>query len=71
MAEGLLRHLAGERFEVHSAGLHPRPIHPLAIEVMKEIGVDISRQRSKGIDDVRAVGKIFFLIIVCARHRIR
>lgn len=66
MAEGLLRHLAGDRFEVYSAGLYPRPVHPLAIEVIKEAGIDISRQRSKGIDDVRAVGKIFFLIIVCA-----
>jgi len=66
MAEGLLRHLAGDRFEVHSAGLHPRPIHPLAVEVMRELGIDISGQRSKSMADVQSVGPVLVLIIVCA-----
>lgn len=48
MAEGLLRKLGGDRFEVYSAGSDPAGyVHPLAIKVMAEIGVDISRHRSK------------------------
>ena len=49
MAEGWLKHLAGERFEVMSAGIAPRGLHPLAVEVMREIGIDISRQQSKHV----------------------
>jgi arsenate reductase (thioredoxin) len=49
MAEGLLRHLAGDRFEVESAGTEATHVRPLAIEAMKEIGIDISRQTSKTI----------------------
>ncbi len=51
MAEGLLRHMAGDRFEVFSAGIEPSQVHPLAIEVVKEIGIDISKQRSKSADE--------------------
>jgi arsenate reductase len=47
MAEGLLRHLAGDRFEVMSAGTEATHVRPLAIRAMKEIGVDISGQDSK------------------------
>jgi arsenate reductase len=47
MAEGFLRHLAGDDFEVHSAGTEASLVRPLAIEVMSEIGVDISGQSSK------------------------
>lgn len=49
MAEGLLRHLAGERFEVESAGTEQTHVRPLAIEAMKELGIDISSQTSKTI----------------------
>jgi arsenate reductase (thioredoxin) len=49
MAEGLLRHLAGDRFEVESAGTEETHVRPLAIEAMKEIGIDISGQTSKTI----------------------
>jgi len=45
MAEGLLRHEAGDRFEVFSAGTHPSRVRPEAIAVMNKIGLDISRQR--------------------------
>ena len=45
MAEGLLRAMAGERFEVASAGVAPSNVRPEAIEVMSEIGIDISKQR--------------------------
>ena len=49
MAEGFLRHRAGDRFEVASAGTEPHVVHPLAVKVMEEIGVDISRHRSKSV----------------------
>jgi arsenate reductase len=51
MAEGLLRHDAGESFDVESAGTKPSQVRPEAITVMKEIGVDISRHRSKSVDE--------------------
>jgi arsenate reductase (thioredoxin) len=50
MAEGWWRHLAGEGWEVHSAGLIPSGVHPFAAHVMEEAGVDISRQSSKHVD---------------------
>src|SRR5579864_5912391 len=50
MAEGLLRHLAGERFEVFSAGTEATQVRPLAIQVMAEIGIDISGHHSKTLD---------------------
>ncbi len=49
MAEGLLRHVAGDRFEVVSAGTEPSTVNPLAIAVMREIGIDISGHRSKSV----------------------
>jgi arsenate reductase len=52
MAEGFLRALAGDRFEVQSAGTRATRVHPFAVAVMKEIGIDISKQRSKSVDDV-------------------
>lgn len=54
MAEGLLRHDAGEAFEVESAGIEPSFVRPEAIEVMREIGIDISNHRSKSIDEFTA-----------------
>lgn len=51
MAEGLLRHLAGDRFEVFSAGTNPFRVNPFAIEAMKRAGIDISNHRSKSIDE--------------------
>lgn len=49
MAEGLLRHLGGPAVEVHSAGTKPAGLHPLAVAALREIGVDISAQRSKSV----------------------
>lgn len=64
MAEGLLRYLAGERFEAASAGVSPTNVRPEAIDVMREIGIDISQQRSKSVDDF--VGQPFdYVITVC------
>lgn len=50
MAEGLLRHLGGERFEVFSAGTEATHVRPLAVQVMAEIGIDISKQESKTLE---------------------
>ena len=47
MAEGLLRHLAGDQMDVFSAGAKPSTVNPLAIRVMQERGLDISHHRSK------------------------
>jgi arsenate reductase len=64
MAEGYLRHLAGDRFEAHSAGTNPSQVNALAIEVMREKGIDISQQRSKNVTGY--VGKHFpYIITVC------
>ncbi len=51
MAEGLLRHLGGDRFEVSSAGLSPSYVRPHAIKVMGELGIDISHHRSKSMNE--------------------
>jgi arsenate reductase len=53
MAEGLLRHDAGDRFEVDSAGTKPGHVRPEAVAVMKELGIDISGHRSKSVDEFR------------------
>jgi len=52
MAEGLLRHLRGKEFEVYSAGVAPKGVHPKAVQAMQEIGIDISGQKSKHIDEL-------------------
>jgi arsenate reductase len=51
MAEGILRHLAGDRFEVYSAGTKPSVVNPNAIAAMREIGIDISRHHSKHVNE--------------------
>jgi arsenate reductase len=53
IAEGLLRHLYGDRYEVFSAGATPTRVNPLAIQALAEIGIDISKQRSKSIEEFR------------------
>jgi arsenate reductase len=53
MAEGLLRHDAGDRFEVFSAGTKPSHVRAEAIEVMRELGIDISGHRSKSVDEFK------------------
>lgn len=65
MAEGFLRKYAGERFDVFSAGLDPRPVHPLAVKVMGEIGIDISGQMSKGVETVLGKQSFKHAIFVC------
>ena len=64
MAEGILRHVAGDRFEVESAGVDPSIVRPEAIQAMGEIGIDISSHRSKSVDEF--IGQEFdFVITVC------
>ncbi|HLH07153.1 MAG TPA: arsenate reductase ArsC [Terriglobales bacterium] len=64
MAEGLLRHLAGDRFEAFSAGTKPVGLNPNAIKAMSEVGIDISRHRSKSVDEF--AGQQFdYVITVC------
>ncbi len=68
MAEGLLRHLAGDRFEAYSAGLEATDeVHPCAVEAMREIGIDISDQRPKALRTYMGKMGFNYLIIVCAR----
>lgn len=50
MAEGLLRHLGGDRFDAYSAGTEATRVRPLAIKAMDELGIDISGQESKTLD---------------------
>lgn len=64
MAEGLLRHMAGMRFEVESAGVAPSKVRPEAIEALSEIDIDISGHRSKSVDEF--YGQTFdHIITVC------
>jgi arsenate reductase (thioredoxin) len=64
MAEGLLRHLGGDRFQVASAGVSPTRVRSEAIKAMREIGVDISDQQSKSVD-VFAGQEFDYVITVC------
>src|SRR5262245_50765207 len=66
MAEALLRKLAGDKFDVHSAGTEPKGVNPLTIKVMKEVGIDISSQRSKHLRDYLGRLPVRIVIIVCA-----
>jgi arsenate reductase (thioredoxin) len=64
MAEGILRRVAGERFEAFSAGVEPAGLNPLAVRVMGEIGIDISHRRSKHAREF--LGESFpYVITVC------
>lgn len=65
MAEAFMKKTLGDEFEIHSAGLDPKPIHPLTIQVMKEAGIDLSDQYSKAVKGF--LGQHFtYLITVCS-----
>ena len=64
MAEGILRSIAGDRFEVASAGVAPSRVRPEAIEAMRDIGIDISSHRSKSVDEFLEE-PFDYLITVC------
>ena len=64
MAEGLLRHLAGDKYEVFSAGVEPSKVHPMSILVMDEVNIDIRKQTSDNVEDYLSSG-IDIVISVC------
>ena len=64
MAEGLLRAMYGDYYDVYSAGIEPSKVNPYAIKVMSEIGIDISTQYSKNIDVFSGI-KFDYVITVC------
>jgi arsenate reductase len=66
MAEAFLKTLAGDRFEVMSAGLEPGVINPLVVDAMKEVGIDISHNQTKSAFDLYKKGELFsYVITVC------
>lgn len=70
MAEAFLNALAGDRFEAMSAGLEPGVLNPLVVEVMKEAGIDISKNRTKSVFDLFRKGEQFsYVVTVCDEAR--
>src|SRR5271157_3204588 len=66
MAEAFLTQMCGEEFEAHSAGLEPGELNPVAVEVMREMGMDISGNPTKSVFDMFKSGKLFsYVISVC------
>ena len=66
MAEGFVNALAGDKFEAQSAGLSAGKLNPLSVEVMKEVGVDISHHYSKTVQDMIDAGEHFDIVVtVC------
>jgi len=64
MAEGFARKILSKNMEIFSAGLEPKGVHPMAIKVMQEIGVDISHQKSKNISEI-PIDKIDLVVTLC------
>jgi arsenate reductase (thioredoxin) len=66
MAEAFLNEMYGDRFEAESAGLEPGTLNPLAVAVMNEVGIDISRNKTKSVYDFFKKGSLFsWVITVC------
>jgi arsenate reductase (thioredoxin) len=66
MAEAFLNHYFGDRFEAESAGLEPGTLNPIVVEAMKEIGIDISGNKTKSVFDYFKEGRMFkYVITVC------
>jgi arsenate reductase len=66
MAEAFLNGICGDSFEAHSAGLEPGSLNPLAVEAMREIGIDISQNQTQSVFDVFRSGELFaYVITVC------
>ncbi len=66
MAEGIVNAWYGDRYEACSAGTQPTTVHPLAVRVMAELGLDISHQRAKSIQEFR--GKRFDIVVTVCDH---
>jgi len=66
IAEAFLKRLAGDRFKVESAGLEPGRLNPIVVEAMKEVGIDISQNKTKNVFDFYKQGKQYdYVITVC------
>lgn len=66
MAEALLKKIGGEEFDVESAGLEPGTLNPLVVEAMQDIGIDISKNKTKRVFDFYKQGRMFhYVITVC------
>jgi arsenate reductase (thioredoxin) len=66
MAEALLNFLYGNRFEAKSAGMEPGDLNPLVVKAMEEVGIDISKNRTKSVFDILRSGELFsWVITVC------
>jgi arsenate reductase (thioredoxin) len=66
MAEAFLNHMAAGEFEAESAGLTPSELNPLAVQVMREIGIDISMKRAKKVFDLYKQNRLYkYVITVC------
>ena len=66
MAEAFLNDICGDHFEAHSAGLEPGTLNPMAVEAMREIGIDISHKGTQSVFDVFKSGELFvYVITVC------
>ncbi len=66
MAEALLNHLAGDKYEATSAGLEKGTLNPLAVKVMSEIGIDISKNQTKDVFEFFKSGRLFnYVVTVC------
>jgi len=66
MAEAFLKKYAGDRFDVESAGLEPGKLNPIVVEVMKEVGIDISQNKTKSVFGFYKQGKQYdYVITVC------
>lgn len=65
MAEAFLRHYASDQFEAYSAGLEPKGMNPMTVQVMAEIGMDISAQKSKSVTEYLGKQLIQVLVTVC------
>lgn len=66
MAEELLRKLAGDRFEVESAGIEPGKLNPVVVDVLKEIGIDITGKKTQAVMDLLKQSKLYtYVITVC------
>lgn len=70
MAEAYLRQMAGDRFQVASAGLDPGPLNPLVVEVMREDGIDLSGKQAQSVFDLYRQGRLYdYVITVCQDSR--
>jgi arsenate reductase (thioredoxin) len=66
MAEAFLNRICGDTFEAHSAGIEPGRLNPVVVEAMREIGIDISGNQTKSVNDYLKAGKLFaYVITVC------